>query len=700
MQPARAAQEPSDDPPGGAASTPARRKPAKRRARTALGRSLSDFLVEFSIVLHNRSMYPDDHPQLRNAADRFMHRLETVLENRESIALGVASHQLIVDGVATDPANALLRDLARRLNRHQLTSLRFDRGVTLGEIDDLLGALCQDATRPPGALGQRLDRITHWEHLRLTAVDYGRLVYRDESLVAPDEPPRPADELWLGLARLADGEDETGDGAGENSSGVARAIEAHAGEVAYDRVVLDYLTRIAEEMSGRLSPAEDRLRTRVSALIKNLDPQRLRQLLEVGANTQATRQFALNAAQTLAVDAVVEVLEAAADVSQQTISHHLLRLLRKLARQATQGSEQVRTEADGALRKHVARLLAGWNLEDPNPTGYTSLLDSMATDSWNLAVDTSTLDADPESVLQLGLEVGVPGPRVRAALNLLIARGRLATVVSLLNQAPVPETAEALWEVVATPERLATELASARHDRGLIEQLANKAGPAAVGPLFAQLANADRPTRAWLLQVLRGLGPPAAAAAVAHASDPRWYIRRNSLVLLHRMGEWPTGFSPLTLAGDPEPQVRRAAIRLALGSAKLRPQALRAALDDPDHRVLTLGLVAAAGGCPPDLFSRLEATVLDPSLDPELRALAVRALGATGTPAARRRLIDIVLPERRWLPRRLAPPSPPVLAALAVIATHWRDDPESQHALEKASRHADPAVRAAAGHAP
>jgi hypothetical protein len=671
---------------------------AKRRARTALERRLSDFLVEFSIVLHNRSMYPDDHPQLRSAADRFMHRLEAVLENRESIALGVANHQLIVDGVATDPANALLRDLAHRLNRHQLTSLRFDRGLTLGEIDDLLGALCRDPTRPPGALGHRLDGIRHWEHLRLTAVDYGRLVYRDETLVAPDEPPAPADELWLGLARLANGESERGDGAGENSSGVARAIEAHTGEVAYDRVVLDYLTRIAEEMSGRLSPAEDRLRARVSGLIKNLEPQRLRQLLEVGASAHATRQFALNAAQTLAVDAVVEVLEAAADVSQQTISHHLLRLLRKLARQATQGSEQVRTEADGALRKHVARLLAGWNLEDPNPTGYTSLLDSMASDPWSVTADNSSLEADPESVLQLGLEVGVPGPRVRAALSLLLARGRLDTVVSLLNQAPIPETADALWELVATPERLAAELASNRHDRGLLEQLANKAGPGAVGPLFEQLADADRPTRAWLLQVLRGFGAPAAAAAVAHASDPRWYVRRNCLVLLHLIGEWPTGFSPLPLFRDPEPQVRRAAIRLALGSAELRPQALRAALEDGDQRVLTLGLVAAAGGCPPELFARLEAMVVEAALDPEMRALAVRALGATGTPAARRCLIDIVLPARRWLPRRVAAPSPPVLTALAVLAGQWPADPEAERALAKASRHADPSVRAAAGH--
>jgi DNA-binding transcriptional ArsR family regulator len=695
MQAARATPEPSDEPPADG-TAPARRRHAKRRARTALGRNLSDFLVEFSIVLHNRSMYPDDHPQLQNAADRFMHRLETLLEARDSISLGVAHHQLLVDGVATDPENALLRDLARRLHRHQLTSVRFDRGATLGEIDDLLGALCSDPTRVPGPLGHRLDRISHWDHLRLTAVDYGRLAFREESLVDPEEPPRAADDLWLALARLTGGDEATGDAAAD-SPVVARAIEAHAGEIAYDRVVLDYLTRIAEEMSGRLSPAEDRLRNRVSALIKNLDPQRLRQLLEVGANPQATRQFALNAAQTLAVDAVVEVLEAAADVSQQTISHHLLRLLRKLARQASSGSEQVRTEADGALRKHVARLLAGWTLEDPNPTGYTSLLDSMATDQpWDLRPDSSSLETDPESVLQLGLEVGVPGPRVRAAVALLLARGRLETVVTLLNDAPVPGAADALWAMVATPECLRAELTSPRRNRALIEQLARKLRTGAVEQLFAQLVDADRPTRAWLLQVLRGFGPVAAEAAVAHLTDARWYVRRNSLGLLQQIGEWPSRFSPVPLFQDPEPQVRRAAIKLALGSAELRPQALRAALSDASPRVLTLGLVAAAIACPPELHPRLDAIVADTTVDPELRALAVRALGASGTPTARQRLIEVVLPGRRWLPRRLAAPSPPVLAALAVLASAWADDPAAQLALGKALRHADPAVRAAA----
>ncbi|MGH7536966.1 MAG: hypothetical protein ACREMG_15520, partial [Gemmatimonadales bacterium] len=111
------------------------------RPVTALSRDLADFLVEFSIVLHKRAMYPPGHPHLQESAERFVTRLESLLQPREALAIGVARHQLIIAGVATDPRNALLSDLARRLHRHRIATARFTRGVTLGEIDDLLAAL-------------------------------------------------------------------------------------------------------------------------------------------------------------------------------------------------------------------------------------------------------------------------------------------------------------------------------------------------------------------------------------------------------------------------------------------------------------------------------------------------------------------------------------------------------------------------------
>ena len=426
-EPSRAVRGSTRPPPLGQPAADARAGP--RRKAAVLPRELADFLVEFSIVLNHRSMYPDGHPQLRHATERFVHRLEALLAARGTLALGVAHRHLIVDSVATDPGNALLRDLAVRLHRHQLASIRFEPGISLGEVDDLLGSLAGDPARGEGPLGHRVQRTSHWEHLRIVAVDYSRFAF-DDQVPNPADAPRDGDELWVGLAQLALGTEDTAD-----SPLVARAIESQAGEVAYDRVVLDYLARIAEEMSGRVSPAEDRLRQRVSTLITNFDPKTLRRLLEAGAGPEV-REFTLNSSQVLAVDAVVQVLEAAADVSQQTISHHLLRMLHKLAHHANHGSSEQRTEADGALRQNVARLVAGWQLADPNPAGYTAILDDMVRERSLDFGATTAADADPEVILQMGLEVGSCGPRVLAAVDRLLARGRVQRVLEILRSAP------------------------------------------------------------------------------------------------------------------------------------------------------------------------------------------------------------------------------------------------------------------------
>src|SRR5688500_20228886 len=83
----------------------------------ALSRELADFLVEFSIVLHKRAMYPSGHPFLQSSAVRFADRLERLLELRETITFGVARNKLVIESVTTDPSNAPLRDLAPRRHR-------------------------------------------------------------------------------------------------------------------------------------------------------------------------------------------------------------------------------------------------------------------------------------------------------------------------------------------------------------------------------------------------------------------------------------------------------------------------------------------------------------------------------------------------------------------------------------------------------
>jgi len=670
------------------------------RAISTLPRELADFLVEFSIVLHKRSMYPPGHPHLADSADRFVRRMTLLLETHESVSLGVARHRLVIDNVTTDANNALLRDLAQRLHRHRIASVHLTRGATLGEIEDLLNALSSDPQRGDGPVGKRLDRLGSWNHIRLRPVGYDRFELRDhgeDDGVASDEvTPR---DSWVELAQLALATEGTGDELDADPMVVAQAIGRKSGEVAYDRVVLGYLARVADEMSRRRGGAQDQLALRISKLIGALNPETLRRLLEASADGAERRQFVLNASQILAADAVMEVVEAAANVSHQTISHSLLRLLHKLAHHAEAGLPAVRAEADGALRRNVARLIGDWELEDPNPSEYNVILEGMARRaSTEISLVNLQIGCDPEVLIKMALELDCVGPPVYAALDTLLAGRELVRIANDLDTGPQTRATEQIWDYVATPQRLELELAASPLDPEALRILVERIGTDAAESLLDRLASAsDRSTRAAIMKQLLAMGPAAGTAAIARLPNAPWFLQRNILVLLGRLGVWPDGFSPEEYAVDADPRIRREAIKMMLDSAAHRAAAIIQGLNDADDGILGLALSSVLDSCPPEAISHLERIAGDPKRHAEARVLAIRAIARSGTRTALGLLRDLALPPRRWLRRRLAPKSPELLAALSGMAVHWRNDPIAADVLTLAMQHSDPEIRAAAG---
>ncbi len=681
---------PQASPPGGSS-----------RAISTLPRELADFLVEFSIVLHKRSMYPPGHPHLADSADRFVRRMTLLLETHETVSLGVARHRLVFDNVTTDANNALLRDLAHRLHRHRIASVHLTRGATLGEIEDLLNALSSDPQRGDGPVGKRLDRLGSWSHIRLRPVGYDRFELRgsgeNDSDTASDEMAQR--DSWVELAQLALATESTGDRLDADPLVVAQAIGRKSGEVAYDRVVLGYLARVADEMSRRRGGAQDQLALRISKLIGALNPETLRRLLEASADGAERRQFVLNASQILAADAVMEVVEAAANVSHQTISHSLLRLLHKLAHHAEAGLPAIRAEADGALRRNVARLIGDWELEDPNPSEYNVILEGMARRaSTEYSLVNLQIGCDPEVLIKMALELDCVGPPVYAALDTLLGCRELVRVASYLDTGPQTRATQQIWDYVATPQRLELELAASPLDPEALRILVERIGTDAAGSLLDRLASAsDRSTRAAVMKQLLALGPAAGIAAVTRLPNAPWYLQRNILVLLGRLGVWPDGFSPEEYAADADPRIRREAIKMMLDSAAHRTAAIIQGLHDADDGILGLALSSVLDSCPPEALSHLERIAADPKRQADARVLAIRAIARSGTRTALHLLRDLALPPRRWLRRRLAPKSPELLAALSGMAGHWRNDPIAADVLTLAMQHSDPEIRASAG---
>ena len=90
--------------------------------------------------------------------------------------MGVANRELVVDGHTSEEDHPLMRELASQLHHHQIGVLRFARGVTREELEDLLGAIAPAVGRSAEPLGTRPESvINRWPHITLHPMAFDRL---------------------------------------------------------------------------------------------------------------------------------------------------------------------------------------------------------------------------------------------------------------------------------------------------------------------------------------------------------------------------------------------------------------------------------------------------------------------------------------------------------------------------------------------
>lgn len=682
----------------------------------SLSRDLSEFLIEFSIALHKHAIYPEGHPLLASSETRLALGLAALLETRGTLSLGVARNQLVIEGVATDPVNPLLRELAQRLHRHHLGAVKFARGVRDAEVADLLRTLAVEGSRVETPLGLGpAEALRRWEHIRLFALTFEHLELldddkdeqkKDESELRDGQRFRAA-QLWIGLARAALAS-ELGGGEGEHTPSaadptvIAKAIDEHQREQAYDQVIVGYLLQISTELQRGGGGSETAsLRRRVSRLVSSLNPETLRKLLEMGGDAMQRKQFVLESIQGMAVDAIVELAKAAADSSGQTISHSLIRMLNKLAVHAERGPETLRAGAEHALRDNVRRLVEGWELGDPNPDAYRKALEAMSRHSTSPFRASGDADAEPERLIEMSLELGVVGESTVDAIDNLIHSGRVGEVAAMLeSETTDAATRDAIWAHLATPDVLRTMLEAQQPDLPTIARLAEQMGVAAIEVLLEGVEKAEETSARWkLLDLLAQFGAEVGERAAKRLQDAPWYVQRNLLVLMGRLPELPAGFSPELFATHSEPRVRREAIKLQLRSPIMRERAIITGLRDREPRILQLALSAAVEECPLPAAPELMALLRSRSLDADLRVLAIRALACVKLPNVLEELLRYVSGRRKLLglgSPRLPAKSPVMLAALSGLAAHWSAHTRARGILRLASTSADPEIRAAA----
>ena len=685
--------------------------------KAALSRELADFLIELSIALHKHSMYPEGHPSLAPAAAGVTRRAEHLFEDRTTLALGVARQQLVIEGVATDPKNPLLAELAGRLHRHHLGAVTFQRGLRVSEVLDVLKTLSVEAERTGQPLGLGApEQLRAWDHVRLYPVTYERLELLEEPADAPASPDDKAakerglrgSQLWLGLARAALAVDATAQADAPppptEPAAIAKAIDEHQHSAAYDQVIVGYLLQIADELKHAGGAEAVSLRRRTSKLVGALHPGTLRRLIQMGGDNAQRAKFAIDATHGLAVDAVLDIVRAMAEASHKTVSDPLVRMLSKLAQHAEQGPLEARPQADEALRDQVRELLRGWTIDDPNPDGYGDALQKMAAAALPAAQRQETRqEAEPLRIVQTALETGALGFGAWRAIERLVAEHHVPDLVGLLGTTPSRTDIASLWTRVTSPDVVRQLAAAEPPDFITLDRVLPRLQVDAFEPLLDVLgASESRTTRRGLLDRLtrapRELGPVIASRL---GRDIPWYVTRNLLVILDGLPALPDGFSTAAYIAHEDARVRREALKVSLKVPAERERALIGALRDDDPRTVRLALAAASDDCPASVMPLITQIVLDQSMSSELRVLAIKVLGRVRSTAALNALLQLVDGGTNWMGRRkLAPRSLELLAALLALAAGWRNDVKAAALLALAQASSDPEIRNAASATP
>ena len=592
-------------------------------------------------------------------------------------------------------------------------AISFTRGVDQTELREFFRTIAVDPSRGGEAVGLNPRfREEVWPHIRVYPLSYDRLKLLGDQSEQADETDEGRDartraaRLWLGLARaaLARGDDTTGglaeaegDPVAESDPpALAQAIMTHGRDSAYDQVIVGYMLQIAEEIKSGATKESAVLQQRVSQLVSSLERGTLSRLLEMSGDAAQRRQFLLSAATGMTVDAVVDLVQAAADTQHQTISHSLLRMLQKLAHHAEAGQGNRQASAEISVREQVSGLIRGWSLQDPNPDAYRMALQrmSVATPMFSVAPEAQYLP-EPRRLLAMALELDVMGDAVTRALDTLVAGGDLGWVFEQLKGADAPSVGAAIRQRYATSGQITQVLAVEPVDAALLDELVGHVGLEAAEPMLdALIVSESRTSRRILIDRLLALGPDIAPFTIQRLEDERWFVTRNMLTLLGELPALPAGFNVGVWMQHADARVRREALKILMRDPAVHDRAVCLALTDADDQLVRLGLTAAAQSCPeaaiPLLLSRATSAA-----DLGQRVAATRALAGSRRPAALDALLALSASRRRWFGRRRPPKTPEYLAALAGLS-RFADDPRVRKILAIASQSRDPEIVQAA----
>lgn len=657
-------------------------------AAPPLARDLAGFLTAFAAALQRAQMYPEGHPTLDRAVDQMLGVLAPMLAERPAAAFAVAPTQIFVGAAASDPEHPLLREMAGRLFRRNVGSIRLARGITRQEAVATLVVLTRDGS----------DLLPHRSsHVEVEPLNFAGLTL--------DAPERDSTEgsgmsgaaIWPALARAILGEGSFSGGDPASPEQVATAFEAQPATRARDGAVIQYFHEAAEASRDRAAPQAQQIRRQVTVLLEQLRPETIERLLRRDRDETGGHRLVHDLAGLASVAGTLGVIRAAAATLGREISLPLDRLISKLARHAEQGPATSRHLAEDQFFAVVADLLASWG--SPGRT-LIEPVDHLPPPLVPGLSGPEAYRSDPMRLLTMQLDMGALDQAAERVVGVLVSRGAVRPLVDLLGRLPADEgLAGSYRPLVVRPETLAALLSATPVDVEPVELLAPEVGPAAIPLLLDALASAEeRSVRRRLLQLLAHFGNDVVPEVTRRLPGGPWYFQRNLLRLLQMLPDPPEESLAVEYSRHPDARVRVEGFRLLMRHPQARARGIVEGLSDPDISGVRVAVMAAGEDCPPAAAPLLLRGLQERRIEPGLVPSAIRALGPM---VEIPEVVDVLLSYAgRKLPLlgwRVAAKSKESLAALAAMARHWHEDPRCALLLAKARRHPDSEVREAVG---
>lgn len=654
-----------------------------------------------AIAWKNLAAYPAGHPALAASLALAHQRLTELLSGSGIATLGVARDGLVCGQEKVTSSHA--RDLARALYLREVALLRFEPGVTAAELEGLLRSMSLDAGRsdaPPLATELAAAGVTH---VQVQAVDFSQIRVTDDMTA---EVPAPA-TLWDDLLRAilaghslsAEGRRIVDSGEASTPRGIAAVLQeamvlraggddggGSAGSA--DRVRLD--DRVSQVVGRHFSGASaERMlaANQIAELVRAL-PEDIRGAVVAAAlKALASDESAEEALKVLADSATPDtILQALRRIKDEVpLSSHALRLLHALSSVAPSLAARRVEAPDAALLAELSVLFLEDDIDRYNPDDHRQLLTHAALEvpySPEVVVDlgdrmmTLTDDAVADHMANASLEMlirmgGREGTdvllsRVEGLFRDCVARGRLEAAVMLAEDLKAVGDEHAVApEVQARVDSTIGHLVTAESVRAILDALNRRGahsatlgrrlmdalgGAAARGFLVALAEEPDKSRRRRILELLVSFGPVIAGPATELLGDTRWFVVRNMIVLLQRVGDRGALAEVRACASHPDLRVRLEAIKYLLACDPQVPRDLLArAIHDPDPKMAEAAVTLAGNYGIREAVDPLLEIVEDWDILGRRRSIRVKALKALGEladPAALPRLDRFF---RNWL---------------------------------------------------